>query len=114
MLGQSQILPYFDRCGDDLIAIEEVLNAYIIWLVCSLSTTKIRCIILCLHRKLLKGSSCSRVLMKMHYLCIYLRVMYVLVPTMFTTYLTQFWSRQGEGLEYCRSATRHSHARRWG
>lgn len=33
MLGQSQILPYFDRCGDDPIAIEEVLNAYIIWLV---------------------------------------------------------------------------------
>lgn len=31
MLGQTEIVPYFDRCGDDAIAIEEVFNMYIIW-----------------------------------------------------------------------------------
>jgi hypothetical protein len=31
MLGSAQMMNYFDRCGDDPFAIEEVLNAYIIW-----------------------------------------------------------------------------------
>ncbi|EIN05128.1 hypothetical protein PUNSTDRAFT_146032 [Punctularia strigosozonata HHB-11173 SS5] len=55
MLGQAETATYLEQCGDELVAIEEVLSAYVIW-------------------KFLKGHSCPHVLQKLHYLCIYLRV----------------------------------------
>ncbi|KAJ7109609.1 hypothetical protein C8R43DRAFT_1091734 [Mycena crocata] len=55
MLGQTDIAKYLDQCGGSRLAIEEVLSAYIVW-------------------KYLKGATSERVLMKLRYLTIYLRV----------------------------------------
>ncbi|KAF7307046.1 hypothetical protein MIND_00497700 [Mycena indigotica] len=55
MLGQSQVVKYLDQCNGDLVAIEEVLSAYIVW-------------------KYLKGSTSAQVLMKIKLLTIFLRV----------------------------------------
>ncbi|KAJ7734545.1 hypothetical protein DFH07DRAFT_844696 [Mycena maculata] len=55
MLGQAETAKYLDQCNGSRVAIEEVLSAYI---VC----------------KYLKGSTSERVLLKLRYLAIYLRV----------------------------------------
>ncbi|KAJ7109611.1 hypothetical protein C8R43DRAFT_179675 [Mycena crocata] len=55
MLGQAETAKYLDQCGGSLMAIEEVLSAYIVW-------------------KYLKGATSERVLTKLRYLTIYLRV----------------------------------------
>ncbi|KAJ7185822.1 hypothetical protein C8R46DRAFT_1061823 [Mycena filopes] len=54
MLGQAQITKYLDRC-DTKVGIEEVLSAYI-------------------ASKYMKGATSERVLIKLKYLAIYLRV----------------------------------------
>ncbi|KAJ7108735.1 hypothetical protein C8R44DRAFT_743966 [Mycena epipterygia] len=55
MLGQADIAKYLDQCNGNRIAIEEVLSGYIVW-------------------KYLKGATSERVLVKLRYLAIYLRV----------------------------------------
>ncbi|KAJ7645016.1 hypothetical protein B0H17DRAFT_1104405 [Mycena rosella] len=55
MLGQSEIARYLEQCDGVFVAIEEVLSAYIVW-------------------KYLKGATSERVLVKLRYLTIYLRV----------------------------------------
>ncbi|KAJ6582936.1 hypothetical protein DFH09DRAFT_1144963 [Mycena vulgaris] len=55
MLGQAEIARYLDQCDGSMLAIEEVLSAYIVW-------------------KYLKGATSERVLLKLRYLTIYLRV----------------------------------------
>ncbi|KAF8162474.1 hypothetical protein K438DRAFT_1985120 [Mycena galopus ATCC 62051] len=55
MLGQAEIAKYFDQCLGSKTAIEEVLSGYIVW-------------------KYIKGATSERVLLKLRYLSIYLRV----------------------------------------
>ncbi|KAJ7487240.1 hypothetical protein B0H11DRAFT_1721373 [Mycena galericulata] len=55
MLGQADIAKYFDQCNGSMLAVEEVLSAYIVW-------------------KYLKGATSERVLLKLRYLAIYLKV----------------------------------------
>ncbi|KAF8162472.1 hypothetical protein K438DRAFT_1618385 [Mycena galopus ATCC 62051] len=55
MLGQAQIVKYIDQCQGSKTALEEVLSGYIVW-------------------KYLKGATSGRVLGKLRYLSIYLRV----------------------------------------
>jgi len=55
MLGQGEIAKYLDQCQGYRTAIEEVLSGYIVW-------------------KYLKGATSERVLVKLRYLSIYLRV----------------------------------------
>ncbi|KAJ7918423.1 hypothetical protein B0H13DRAFT_1607440 [Mycena leptocephala] len=55
MLGQAEIAKYLDQCNGSRLAIEEVLSAYIVW-------------------KYLKGATSERVLSKLRYLSIFLRV----------------------------------------
>ncbi|KAK7044849.1 hypothetical protein R3P38DRAFT_2881241 [Favolaschia claudopus] len=55
MLGQAQIAKYLDQCEGSRTAIEEVLSGYIVW-------------------KYIKGATSERVLTKLRYLTIYLRV----------------------------------------
>ncbi|KAJ7100041.1 hypothetical protein B0H15DRAFT_818479 [Mycena belliarum] len=55
MLGQVEIARYLDQCNGSPLAIEEVLSAYIFW-------------------KYIKGATSQRVLVKLRYLTLYLRV----------------------------------------
>ncbi|KAF7351393.1 hypothetical protein MSAN_01571000 [Mycena sanguinolenta] len=55
MLGQADIAKYLDQCEGSKTAIEEVLSGYIVW-------------------KYLRGATSARVLGKLRYLTIYLRV----------------------------------------
>ncbi|KAJ6616330.1 hypothetical protein B0H10DRAFT_1799721 [Mycena sp. CBHHK59/15] len=55
MLGQADIAKYLDQCNGSRLAIEEVLSGYIAW-------------------KYMKGATSERVLLKLRYLAIYLRV----------------------------------------
>ncbi|KAJ6557931.1 hypothetical protein B0H19DRAFT_1149048 [Mycena capillaripes] len=55
MLGQAQIAKYLEQCNGSRLAIEEVLSGYIVW-------------------KYLRGATSERVLVKLKYLSIYLRV----------------------------------------
>ncbi|KAJ7468100.1 hypothetical protein FB451DRAFT_1352457 [Mycena latifolia] len=55
MLGQAETARYLDQCNGSAVAIEEVLSAYIVW-------------------KYFKGATSERVLLKLRYLAIYLRV----------------------------------------
>ncbi|KAJ7449128.1 hypothetical protein B0H11DRAFT_1743832 [Mycena galericulata] len=55
MLGQTDTAKYLDQCNGSLLALEEVLSAYIVW-------------------KYLRGATSERVLLKLGYLARYLKV----------------------------------------
>ncbi|KAJ6478752.1 hypothetical protein C8R47DRAFT_983749, partial [Mycena vitilis] len=54
-VGQAEIAKYLEQCNGSRLAIEEVLSGYIVW-------------------KYLKGATSTRVLVKLRYLSLFLRV----------------------------------------
>jgi hypothetical protein len=92
MLGQAEIAKYLDQCNGSRLAIEEVLSAYIVWWADSSFLVYPHIF----SRKYLKGATSERVLSKLRYLSIFLRVTYVfgsrlcLMPTLFPVVVATF------------------------